>query len=107
METNLEKLWQNILNELKPTVSTGNFNAILKPTMLVSLEDDIATIATGKQMILGLLQNRFSEGIKTAFKNQTGKDIDLLFIVKTLPTKSRTQDSATPLFEEVGATTDA
>ena len=68
MAHDLTVLWTTILDEIKPTVSTGNFNTILSPTQLLSLEDDIATIAAGSQMILGLLQSRFSSQIKILFK---------------------------------------
>src|SRR5882724_7181758 len=100
MDTNLTNVWENVLTELKSTVSQGNFVTILKPTLLLSLEDDIATIAAGSPIILNLLQKRFATQIKEALKKQLGKEIDILFIVKNLPTQQKKQTAATPLFEQ-------
>jgi len=84
MDNKLTSLWTAILNELKKTVSEGNFATILKPTFLVSFEDDIATIGAPSQIMVGLLQKRFGEQIKTVLQQQTGKEIDLMFIVKVI-----------------------
>lgn len=108
-EDQLNTLWTTILNELKPTVSTGNFNTILNPTKLLSLEDDIATIAAPSQMILGLLQNRFAGKITELLNKQTGQTIDILFVIKNLPTKHTKparQDVGAPLFETSTVTTE-
>ncbi|HSA84484.1 MAG TPA: chromosomal replication initiator protein DnaA [Patescibacteria group bacterium] len=102
-EENLITLWNSILDELKPTVSDGNFNTILKPTALLSLEDDIATIAAASQMIAGLLQSRFQMKIKESLKIQTKRDVDILFVVRNIPTKQIKQtkkDQGAPLFEQ-------
>ena len=103
MAHDLTVLWTTILDEIKPTVSTGNFNTLLSPTQLLSLEDDIATIAAGSQMILDLLQSRFSSQIKILFKKHTGSDVDILFVVKNLPNKQAKQtkkEQEAPLFEK-------
>lgn len=97
MENNLEIIWTKILNELKATVSQGNFNTILKPTFLVSLEDDIATVAAHSQIIIGLLQKRFTDQIKQALQKELGKEIDLIFVIKSKPAQKNS--SETPLFE--------
>jgi chromosomal replication initiator protein len=101
MDTDLTKLWNDVLGELKTTVSVGNFNTILKPTLLLSIEDDIATIAAGTNMILGLLQTRFAPQIKEVLKRHTGKNVDILFVVKNIPPASRVKnkDEGAPLFE--------
>lgn len=100
MDTNLEQLWKSILDELMPTVSSGNFNTILKPTFLLSFEDDIATIAAGSPIMINLLQKRFLDTIRAAFKKVTSKDVDVIFVVKNIPSKQKKTSSLTPLFEE-------
>lgn len=102
MANDLTTIWNHVLKDLESSVSVGNFNTILKPTLLLSLDDDIATIAAGTNMILGLLQTRFSAQIKEGLKKQTGKDIDLLFVVKNIPSVSknkRKDNDSIPLFE--------
>lgn len=100
MDAKLTTLWESILTELKKTVSEGNFATILKPTFLVSFEDDIATIGAPSQIMVGLLQKRFGEQIKTLLQQQAGKEIDLIFIVKTNPKQQREKEKLTPLFDE-------
>lgn len=102
MEGTLTTLWTTVLTHFQQKVSLGNFNAILKPTALLSLDDDIATIAAPSTMVLGMLQNRFAKEIKEILEKQTGKKIDLFFIIKAMPTaaakKKIIEDS--PLFNE-------
>lgn len=101
MDTELNTLWNNVLTEIKKQVSQGNFAAFFKQTRLISLDDDIATIAAGNHMVVGLLQKRFSVIIKELLDKQTGRDISLFFITKTFPaeTKIQTAEDA-PLFVE-------
>ncbi|HEX8932223.1 MAG TPA: chromosomal replication initiator protein DnaA [Patescibacteria group bacterium] len=99
MTHDLTQIWQNVLDELKKNVSKGNFNTVLKPTFLYSLEDDIATIAVGSSIMLGLVQKRFLERIKTLLQEQLGREIDVIFIVKDNPNRPKESKSAIPLFE--------
>ena len=98
-DADLTKIWENILNEIRPSVSEGNFGALLRPTRLLSLEDKIATIAAPSTMIIGLLQKRFSNRIKEFLKKYSGEDFDLLFLPKTFPGKTQKAPQAAPLFE--------
>ena len=100
METQLTPIWNAILAEMKTKISDGNFGMLFRPTSLLSLEDDIATIAVPSQMVLDLLQRRFSPQIKDLFKKQIDKDIDLVFLIKTVPTaqKKNAKEQETPLF---------
>lgn len=100
------ELWTTILTELKSTVSPANFGTILKPTFLISLEDNIATIGAPSQMIVGLLQKRFSEQISELLTKHTGKDTDLIFIVKTNPQAQKQSEKISPLFDKDPAVPD-
>lgn len=92
-------IWKNVLEELKKNVSEGNFNTVLKPTFLLSLEDDIATIAAGSPIMVGLLQKRFLEKIKNLLQQQLGREVDILFIVKDNPSRHKDKKTEAPLFE--------
>lgn len=102
----LNDLWEKILSELKPSVSSGNFGMLLKPTRLISLEDDIATIAAPSSMVIDLLQKRFVGRIKELLKQNTGNDIDLILVPRSMPAESRKEVKDAPLFEQ-GAKTEA
>src|SRR5882762_1678163 len=97
----LEKLWGEILKDLKPKLSVGNFIGVLTPTVLLSLEDNIATIAAPSIAHINLLEKRFQPVIIEALKKHTKseKDIDLLFIHKVIHKKkeAENQDQG-PLF---------
>jgi chromosomal replication initiator protein len=104
MDINLTTLWETVLTELKTKVSDGNFGMVLKPTALLSLEDDIATIAAPSPMILNLLQKRFAPDIKLLIQKQTGRETDVLFVVKHIPSATKKKEGLTPLFEEIQPT---
>jgi len=94
-----EQLWKNILGSIETEVSRGNFLTLFKNTALISFEDDIATIAAPSTMIINLIQKRFLTLIKGIFDKQTGRDIDILFVTKTLPlTTELGKEKDAPLF---------
>lgn len=96
----LAQLWANVLSDIKPSVSGGNFNTLLRPTSLLSLEDNIATIAAPSLMIINLLQKRFGDKIKDLLLQKTGEEIDIIFIPKTISIKTEKKISDVPLFED-------
>lgn len=100
MAENLTELWNTILTELKSTVSPANFGTILKPTYLVSLEDNIATIGAPSQMLVGLLQKRFSEQVTTLLTKYRGQETDVIFIVKSNPNATKHKEGESPLFDK-------
>lgn len=95
--TDTETLWQNILKEIEPTISRGNFVTLFKGTSLVTLEDEIATIAAPSLMIIDLLQKRYQQTIVDLFKKHTGKDVSLLFTPRGFVAPQTPGDSG-PLF---------
>lgn len=103
METDLTKLWETILTDLKANVSKANFNTLFRQTALLSLEDDIATIATPSNMVQDLLQKRFLKTIQEKLAILTKKDVSVLFIIKSVPKKQQASTDAmdeSPLFAQ-------
>lgn len=98
MDTTL--LWQKVMTEMEKKVSKANFFTLFKNTALLSLEDNIATIAAPSTMISDMLQKRFQEDIKTILDRETGQDIALLFLIRSvLSTPSGAEDKdSSPLF---------
>ena len=96
MEQKHDTLWQKILATFKTSVSTANFNTLFKPTALLSLDDDIASIATPSIVVQTLLQKRFINQIQDALSKELGKDISVLFIVKSMPQKNRATKESDP-----------
>lgn len=103
MDEQLATLWNKILAEMKNSVSRANFVSLFQPTFLMSLDDDIATIAAPSNMVIDLLQKRFLTQIKIQLDQHTGRDISIIFIPKTLPAgkvERKTKEEG-PLFSEV------
>ncbi len=93
-------IWDIVLQEIEKNVSQGNFVTLFKNTALLSLADDIATIAAPSPMIIDLLQRRFSGEIKKLLDMQTGRDNSLVFIPKGVPTQEHKETKNGPLFSE-------
>jgi len=98
MEYDLNKLWQTVLAEVETEVSRANFLTLFKPTMLLSLDDTTATVAAPSSMIIDLLQRRFYQIIKKAIVKLSEKDVEILFIPRTVV--SQKEDAPGPLFLE-------
>lgn len=98
--TELTSLWNKVLDDLKSTVSSTNFNMLFKPTNLFSLDDNIATVGAPNIMVSNLLQTRFAGQIKEILDRQTGKDISVMIIVKTLKKKQK-NEMQEPLFDQL------
>lgn len=96
MNKKLQILWENVLVDMKAKLSVGNFGAFFKTSKLVSIEDDIATIAA-PSFAVTLLQTRFADDIKASLDKHSGKDISVIFIPKNLSARSGNDDMG-PLF---------
>ena len=91
-------LWKQVLASIEKDVSKGNFFTLFKPTVLLSLEDNIATVAAPSAMIVNLLEKRYLPTIKTALEQQTQSETEIVLIAKAVhPTVS---ENNTPLFSE-------
>lgn len=93
----INNLWKTVLGEIETEVSKGNFLTLFKPTSLISLENSTATIVAPSNMIIDLLKKRFSLIIKKSLDKNTGSDINIIFIPKTLDKIKNTKIDA-PLF---------
>lgn len=94
-------LWKKILGEIETEVSRANFLTLFKPTALLSLDKDIASIAAPSTMIIDLLQKRFYEVIKKTVDKHTKTDTKIIFIPKVINKDSRENISITPLFAQI------
>ncbi len=95
----LDKLWKKVLGEIEVEVSKANFLTLFKGTALISLEENVATIAAPSGMIIDLLQRRFYNIIKKITDKHTGLDTELIFVPKTI-IDDKKSIKETPLFNE-------
>ena len=97
MNDQLEKLWKNVLEDLEKKISPTNFHTLFKNTHLITLEENIATVAAPSTMIIDLLQKRFVKDIEQSLTKNYGSDVSLLFILKVFAQK-KTDEGNAPLF---------
>lgn len=102
MNKELQPVWKHVLGILESEVSKGNFITLFKNSALISLEDDIATIACPSMMIIGLIQKRYLPLIKDALEKKVGRPIEVLFVPKDV-TEVEKPLVETPLFAQTQA----
>ena len=98
-EETLSTLWKQVLLEIEKEVSKGNFFTLFKPTVLLSFEENIATVAAPSAMIVNLLEKRYLSTIKVALEKQTQKEIEVILVAKAVATH-HVSEASTPLFSE-------
>ncbi len=98
MNVALESLWTSVLAEIEKEVSKGNFFTLFKPTVLLSFEENIATIAAPSAMIVNLLEKRYLAIIKTSLEKQTKKPVEVILVTKAV--RAHANQEATPLFSQ-------
>lgn len=100
MQENKE-IWSKILTEIELEVSRANFLTLFKRTQLLSVEENVITIAAPSAMIIDLLQRRFYDVIKKSADKHIGKNTKIVFVPKTIIDAVKPQEDAHgPLFEE-------
>lgn len=94
-------LWKKVLGEIQTEVSQANFLTLFKTTGLLSLENNVATIAAPSTMIIDLLQKRFYQIIKKTVDKHIGQNTKIIFIPKVISHDTKDQQIKTPLFSQV------
>ena len=98
MDTELASVWNKILEEIKTNSSRGTYGGLFKQTHLISIEKNLATIGAPSVIIINMLQTRFVPEIKKLLSAQIGRNVDIVFIPKTLPGIDEKHTKEAPLF---------
>lgn len=94
-------LWKKILGEIETEVSRGNFVALFKPTALLSLEKNVASIAAPSTIVINLLQKRFYSIIKKTVDKHTNADTKIVFVPRIINKNPKEGEAAAPLFAQI------
>ncbi len=94
-------LWKKVLGEIETEVSRAEFLTFFKPTTLLSLEGNIASIAAPSTMIINFLQKRFYTIIKETVDKHTKTNTKILFVPKTINKNPRESLTVAPLFAQI------
>ena len=79
-----KELWNTILTEIELEVSRANFLTLFKRTQIISVENNVVTVAASSAMIVDLLQRRFYEIIKKSADKHIGAGTKIIFVPKTI-----------------------
>jgi len=93
----IDRTWKNTQEELKITLASAIFQTFISKTKLVSLENDLATIACPNTYSVDFNKKRHYDLIKASLDNQTKTNNNLVFIVQDNDSKLDTINN-TPLF---------
>ena len=93
----MDELWKQVLDEIQIEISQPRFIAFFKSTVLVSLENDIATIGSPNPMTADLLEKNYYALIKGILDKKLNKNVSLIFTIKRAEVP---KNEAGPLFEK-------
>jgi chromosomal replication initiator protein len=92
------QLWQAVLSELKKSrLSTSVFQNYLSTTVMVSLEDDVATIAASNTFNANTLQMRYAKDVEKSLSDYVGRPVSARFVVMTTSIESRLRGPQAPV----------
>lgn len=101
MSNNLSSFWNTVLGEIGTEVSRPNFLTLFKETSLLSLENNVATIAVPSTMIIDLLKKRFYPLIKTVLDKHVEGNVEIVFVPRAIIPKSQDlSEKNGPLFSD-------
>jgi chromosomal replication initiator protein len=93
-----QKLWQQIQEELKISVSRTIYQTLFSNTFLISLENKVANIACPSSYIQNLIETRYYSLLKDILDRKTKEENSLVFTVKLMP-KDEKKEEFGPLFD--------
>lgn len=81
MTSNLDNIWNDVLTVIKEELSEVSFNTWLKTAIPVNLTGNKIILGAPNNFTKGILQGRYLNLIKNAFKQVTGADYIIEFIL--------------------------
>ena len=81
MASNLDTLWNEVLNVIKVELSEVSFNTWLKSIEPISLSDNKIILAVPNDFTKGILQGRYYNLIKNSISQVTKEDYKIEFII--------------------------
>ncbi|HWY79710.1 MAG TPA: chromosomal replication initiator protein DnaA [Candidatus Sulfotelmatobacter sp.] len=96
MNEQLDILWKKVMHDMQKKVSPANFHTLFKNTYLISLDENIATVAVPSTMIIDLLQKRFTKDIQDLLTTYYESEVSLLFVPRVI--QQNKPEKEVPLF---------
>jgi len=93
----LDRLWKNSQEELKIVLAPAVYQTFVAKSQLVSLKDQVATIACPNSYLVDMNRKRYYHLFKSAIDNQNKQDNSIIFIVQEVIT-DESEPPTPPLF---------
>ena len=81
MSSNLDSIWNDVLNIIKVELTEVSFNTWLKTVIPVSISDDTIVLAAPNDFTKGILEGRYQNLIKYSIMEVTKKEYAIKFII--------------------------
>lgn len=94
----MDTVWKQVLAEIELEVSKATFFTFFKKTELLSVEDNIATVAAPTFMMAEQLEKRYGSLIKSILDKKLGKETSVLFTSSKKMAGALKQIEEGPLF---------
>jgi chromosomal replication initiator protein len=94
----LDRLWKNAQEELKIVLAPAVFQTFVAKSQLVSLKDQVATIACPNSYLVDMNRKRYYNLFKGALDNQNKQDNSLVFVVQEIINEDPAPAVTAPLF---------
>ncbi len=83
MQMQARQLWQAVLGDMQTRLPRNAFDNWLRPTTLVSFENDVATVAAPNTFSASTLQSRYADQIQRILANIVGRPVLVEFTVQS------------------------
>src|SRR3989344_1532284 len=98
-----QKLWRDVLESIKLSVSTPTFNTWFSQTHLISVKEDgkrsVAEIGCNSVFVRDTIENRYFSLVQDVLSTSLGHPCDILFVIKQNPDRKVELQDTAPLFE--------
>ncbi len=94
----LTRLWKSVLSEIELSVSKATYQTHFAHSLLLSLDEGVASIAFPSPLMRTLAETRYYSLIKNILDHKTDANTSLVFSV--LPRKEPSEKDAGPLFSQ-------
>ena len=102
MASNLDNIWNEVLNLIKVELTEVSFNTWLKAIEPVSISSNKVILAAPNEFTKGILVGRYLNLIKNAFSQVTEEDFDITFVI---PGEDYSNTLGQPVVQDVAENT--
>lgn len=104
MKLDKKKIWHDVLESIKVSVSPANFTTWFKQTHLSNLKKDgnrfIASVGCASAFVKNTIESRYFGLVQDSLSKELNSKCDISFLVKEIRQEKANNEHKTPLFEK-------